>query len=88
MSGQAVHAVAGHRSKYEPVVSGGKMMGDPIQLLDRYAALGLNQVYVADLDGIMNQSPDLGTLNAIAKSTHQWKRILVDIGWRDGVNLN
>lgn len=78
--GQVVHAVAGQRHRYQPVQSCLTGSTDPVDLLkvmqDR---LGLNQFYVADLDGIQNNAPDWKTLVRLSQLS---ATLLIDAGFR------
>ncbi len=79
--GQAVHAVAGHREHYHPV---GFCDGDPVRLARHYLQLGIQHIYVADLDAIADRGTSLSSLeqlvesvDEISKSTVRW---IVDAG--------
>ena len=66
--GQAVHAVAGDRARYRPLVSRYHPEPDPVGiargLRDEF---GATEVYVADLDAIINRAaPELATFRALA----------------------
>src|SRR6187551_406363 len=70
--GQAVHARAGLREAYTPVASiDGREIrpGDALTLADFYArGLGLDDVYVADLDAITRHTWQEETIRALAAS--------------------
>jgi phosphoribosylformimino-5-aminoimidazole carboxamide ribotide isomerase len=73
--GVAVSGRSGNRETYRPlqtVFSGGS---DPVEIAGR---LPFSRLYVADLDGIVDQMPDLNIL----KSLSEIKRIMVDLGVR------
>ncbi len=61
LGGQAVHARGGHRDRYRPVTHGaGRPIpaGDAPALARSYvSALGLDSIYVADIDAIRNAAP-------------------------------
>jgi phosphoribosylformimino-5-aminoimidazole carboxamide ribotide isomerase len=78
--GVAVHGVGGQRDAYQPVRSRLVEGADPHDLAVAFAALGLTDVYVADLDGIRGQDPDWATLRKIADSG---ARIWLDAGVGD-----
>jgi phosphoribosylformimino-5-aminoimidazole carboxamide ribotide isomerase len=70
LEGRAVHARAGIRERYQPVV---KTMGRPVAGGDAIALaqayleeLGVSQVYVADLDAIMGRQPQDGLVTRLA----------------------
>jgi phosphoribosylformimino-5-aminoimidazole carboxamide ribotide isomerase len=67
LAGRAVHARGGRRERYEPVgdVAGVDVQGDPIALAARYAALGVQELYVADLDAIAGRPPAAGIVRRL-----------------------
>jgi HisA/HisF family protein len=78
-SGTAVHAVRGERERYRPVRSAiADDAGDPLALARAYrSALGLDELYVADLDAIGGAEGDhASVLAALAREA----RIMVDAG--------
>jgi phosphoribosylformimino-5-aminoimidazole carboxamide ribotide isomerase len=69
-AGAAVHAVRGERERYRPV-------GDPLSLARTFRdALGLDELYVADLDAIGGGSGQDAIIAALAREA----RIMVDAG--------
>jgi phosphoribosylformimino-5-aminoimidazole carboxamide ribotide isomerase len=80
-AGQAVHAVAGQRAHYRPVQSRLHATSDPIGLARAYRdVLGLDALYVADLDAIEGRWPHFGLYRALAElGLELW----VDAGLRD-----
>jgi len=69
-AGAAVHAVRGERERYRPV-------GDPLSLARRFRdALGLDELYVADLDAITGGGENDGVIRALAREA----RVMVDAG--------
>ena len=69
-AGAAVHAVRGERERYRPV-------GDPLSLARTFRdALGLDELYVADLDAIGGG----GGQNAIIAELAREARVMVDAG--------
>jgi phosphoribosylformimino-5-aminoimidazole carboxamide ribotide isomerase len=75
--GTAVHAVRGERERYRPVrsVVGGDD-GDPISLARGFRSLGIEEVYVADLDAITGAGENRATIAALALEA----RVMVDAG--------
>jgi phosphoribosylformimino-5-aminoimidazole carboxamide ribotide isomerase len=68
--GAAVHAVRGERERYRSV-------GDPLSLARRFRdALGLDELYVADLDAITGGGGNDGVIRALAREA----RVMVDAG--------
>src|SRR4051794_13102376 len=77
----AVHAVRGERERYRPVrgVMGGDD-GDPRSLARAFRAeLGLDELYVADLDAITGVGDNCSTIGALARES----RVMVDAGAAD-----
>jgi phosphoribosylformimino-5-aminoimidazole carboxamide ribotide isomerase len=70
--GQVVHAVAGHRERYVPARMTSYpdiAAGDAVALARVYVTtLGLAEIYVADLDAIIDRAPQFRLTRAIAES--------------------
>ena len=82
-AGLAVHAVAGDRARYRPVVSRFAPDADPVALArgmrDR---LGVGEIYVADLNAIVDRAePAWATLRALADLG---LLVWADVGLADG----
>jgi len=77
-SGAAVHAVRGERERYRPVSSAiGGADGDAPALARGFRdALGLEEIYVADLDAIVGRGENSTTVAALAAEA----RVMVDAG--------
>jgi phosphoribosylformimino-5-aminoimidazole carboxamide ribotide isomerase len=79
--GTAVHAVRGERERYRPVrsvIAGDG--GDPLSLARAFRSeLGLEELYVADLDAIAGAGDNGGTLAALAREA----QVMVDAGVSD-----
>lgn len=66
MGGQVVHAVRGERASYQPVRSALAPGSEPRVIGQALLHLcGGGALYVADLDGIVHQRPQLGPLQAL-----------------------
>jgi phosphoribosylformimino-5-aminoimidazole carboxamide ribotide isomerase len=75
--GAAVHAVRGERERYRPLRSGIVADSDPVAVTRGVrAALGLHELYVADLDAIAGVPAHHGTIEALAREA----RVMVDAG--------
>ena len=77
-AGTAVHAVRGERERYRPVsnVIAGDA-GDPLALARAFKSeLGLDELYVADLDAITGEGEHSETIAALAREA----RVMVDAG--------
>ncbi|HZB78109.1 MAG TPA: HisA/HisF-related TIM barrel protein [Solirubrobacteraceae bacterium] len=76
-SGAAVHAVRGERERYRPLRSEIVAGSDPIRAARALRrALGLDELYVADLDAIAGGPADRELLAALAREA----RVMVDAG--------
>lgn len=69
LGGQAVHARGGVRGEYQPLISEVTLMAtDPLELAGAYLnKLGLETVYLADLDSILNNQPDFDLYQRIVE---------------------
>jgi len=76
-SGAAVHAVRGERERYRPLRSRIVAGSDPVAVARAVReALGLDELYVADLDAIAGGPPDSEAVAALAREG----RVMVDAG--------
>ena len=82
--GTAVHAVRGERERYRPVSSAiGGDDGDALALARGFReALGIEEVYVADLDAIVGRSdpPREATTPRCSRALAGEARLMVDAG--------
>jgi phosphoribosylformimino-5-aminoimidazole carboxamide ribotide isomerase len=78
-SATAVHAVRGERERYRPVRSAiAADAGDPLALARAYSSgLGLDELYVADLEAI---GGDAGEHGALIAALAREARVMVDAG--------
>ena len=81
LNGQAVHAVGGRRAHYQPIQSILHASSEPIPLARALRdSLGLQTLYLADLDAIGGRPPRLDIYREIINSNiHIW----IDAGVRD-----
>lgn len=85
-AGLAVHAVAGNRAHYLPVQSTLHSSPDPMALANAFRhKLGLDDLYVADLDAIAGQPPQLETLQRLLPIP---RRLWLDAGFVDASTLS
>lgn len=84
--GVAVHAIAGDRDNYQPVLLGGIRDGDPHRLASFYAARNPLAIYLADLDAILGGEVQATLWHPIARvaACPLW----VDFGVRGGLDLS
>jgi phosphoribosylformimino-5-aminoimidazole carboxamide ribotide isomerase len=68
LAGRAVHAKGGCRHGYRPVelAAGMRIDGDPCALARAYTALGIGELYLADLDAIAGGAEQETVVRAIA----------------------
>ena len=75
-----MHAVRGQRERYRPLCSGVVAGSDPLRVARAFRdELGLDELYVADLDAIAGGPPHAEALAALAPEA----RVLVDAGVTD-----
>ncbi|HZC14565.1 MAG TPA: HisA/HisF-related TIM barrel protein, partial [Thermoleophilaceae bacterium] len=78
--GAAVHAVRGERERYRPLRSEIVAGSDPVQVTRAVReALGLDELYVADLDAIAGGRGNREVVAALGREA----RVMVDAGVRD-----
>jgi len=85
-NGQAVHAVGGVRAHYRPLQSILHPTCEPLELARAYRdLLDLRELYLADLDAIEGQRPDLSLYRKLAsKDVHLW----IDAGLKNEGDLD
>jgi len=85
-NGQAVHAVGGTRSHYRPLQSILHPSCDPLELARAYRdLLDLRELYLADLDAISGQRPDLSLYRKLASKD---VRLWLDAGLKNEDDLD
>jgi phosphoribosylformimino-5-aminoimidazole carboxamide ribotide isomerase len=86
--GKAVAASGGHRDRYEPIAS---IDGQADRLLNHYAFLGIKRTYIADLDAIVHDRPQIETLRSLVCDINETaeslgsREIWIDVGMRAGI---
>jgi phosphoribosylformimino-5-aminoimidazole carboxamide ribotide isomerase len=78
LNGIAVHAVKGERREYKPLQSVLCNSVDPLEVAKAFKALGFNELYVADLDAIIDCSTNFQTLKLTVDATKI--KLMVDAG--------
>lgn len=82
LNGVAVHAIKGKRNTYEPVKTKLVTSSSPIDLIKAYdVKFSFSEVYIADLDSIINENPNIDLLNRLLKTTQM--KIMLDAGVRN-----
>ena len=80
--GTAVHAVRGERARYRPVTGSLVSGGDPLALARVFREqLGLQELYVADLDAIQGRGAQRAIITELARLPDQ--RMMLDAGAAD-----
>lgn len=75
---KVVHAVKGQRHNYQPIESILCKSTEPLEVARGFKALGFNELYVADLDAIIDCSMNFQTIKSIADETGL--KLMVDAG--------
>ncbi len=80
LNGHVVHGVAGRRDEYRPIVSGLTSSSNPLDVAAAMrGSFGLHRLYIADLDGILHQRPDLELYQRLIVEGFE---LLIDAGIR------
>lgn len=81
MGGIPVHGIAGQRTRYRPVCSGLSDDASTLALAHAFRdRLGLDAIYVADLDAILHRKPNFDQINSLCRDGFD---VWVDAGFRD-----
>ncbi|MCL4429483.1 MAG: HisA/HisF-related TIM barrel protein [Chloroflexi bacterium] len=78
LNGIAVHAVRGKRSEYKPLESILFKSAEPVEVAKAFKTLGFTELYVADLDAIIDCSTNFQPLKTVADQTGT--KLMVDAG--------
>jgi phosphoribosylformimino-5-aminoimidazole carboxamide ribotide isomerase len=78
LNGVVVHAVKGQRREYKPIQSKLTTAVEPLAVAKTFKNLGFKDLYIADLDAIIDCSTNFGVLSQIAEETGL--RLIVDAG--------
>ncbi|HEY4699492.1 MAG TPA: HisA/HisF-related TIM barrel protein [Nitrososphaerales archaeon] len=78
-NGVSVHAIKSHREKYAPLRSGFSESSDPVEIASKLMNnMGFDELYVADIDGILSDNPDLQTLSRLCSI--KGLKVMIDAG--------
>ena len=78
LNGVAVNAIRGKRNKYQPLISSLSDSDQPLSVATAFKSCGFDQLYVADLDSIMQKGENFATIQQIAEKTGMM--LMVDAG--------
>jgi phosphoribosylformimino-5-aminoimidazole carboxamide ribotide isomerase len=78
LNGAVVHAVRGKRKEYQPLQSILTKSVEPLEVAKAFGSLGFTELYVADLDAIIDCSTNFQNLNTIVNVTGL--KLMVDAG--------
>jgi HisA/HisF family protein len=78
LNGKVVHAIKGKRSEYKPLQSILTNGNDPLAVAKAFKKLGFTELYIADLDAIIDCSSSFAPLKQIAGETGL--ELIVDAG--------
>ena len=78
LNGKVVHAVKGKRNEYQPVQSSLTESAEPLQAAKVFMSFGFSELYVADLDAIIDCSADFENFKDITGETGL--KLMVDAG--------
>ena len=81
LNGIAVHAMRGERNKYRPLKSVLWPSPDPLELAKVFDSLGFDELYMADLDAILENKEDFSVFTRISSETDL--SLMVDAGIND-----
>jgi phosphoribosylformimino-5-aminoimidazole carboxamide ribotide isomerase len=81
LNGVVVHGVGGEREKYYPVKSVLCASSDPVNVASTFRSLGFDELYVADLDAILNNNVNFSLYKQVKAVTDV--NLMVDAGISD-----
>lgn len=85
MGGKAVHAISGQREKYKLLKSVLTKSSTPLSVASAFKKLGLEELYVADLDAISSGRRNLRLIGRIASQSGM--KLMVDAGFRQAGDI-
>jgi len=81
LNGISVHAMRGERNKYRPLKSVLWPSPDPLELAKVFDSLGFDELYMADLDAILENKEEFSVFTRIGSETDL--SLMVDAGIND-----
>ena len=81
LNGAVVHAVKGIRNEYKPIESVICKSAEPVEVARSFKNLGFTELYVADLDAIIDCSMDFQVLKRLSEETGLL--LMIDAGVTD-----
>ena len=81
LNGVAVHGVRGERKHYQPLKSVLCRSANPLEIASSFKSLGFTDLYLADLDAILDKSVNFSVYNQIVTETGL--DLMVDAGIAD-----
>jgi phosphoribosylformimino-5-aminoimidazole carboxamide ribotide isomerase len=78
LNGKVVHAIKGKRSDYQPIKSSFTSSAEPLEVARAFRNTGFRDLYIADLDAIIDCSTNFQVLKQIIDSTGL--KLMVDAG--------
>ena len=81
LNGIVVHGVRGKRSEYQPLQSILCYSVEPLEVAKTFKTLGFSELYIADLDAIIDGSVNFQVFKRIAEETGL--KLMVDAGVTD-----
>jgi phosphoribosylformimino-5-aminoimidazole carboxamide ribotide isomerase len=78
LNGIVVHAVRGQRREYKPIQSSLTTVVEPLAIAKTFKNLGFTDLYIADLDSIIDCSTNFDVLKQITQETGL--RLMIDAG--------
>lgn len=78
LNGKVVHAQGGKRSQYQPLKNSLFRSSYPLNVVDKFEKMGFKELYLADLDSIINKHTNFNLLEQIRDNSEI--ELLVDAG--------
>jgi phosphoribosylformimino-5-aminoimidazole carboxamide ribotide isomerase len=86
MNGKVVHAIKGNRDSYRPLNTNLSTSSDPIDVISGFnARFDFDELYVAELDGIMKGQVNFSLLTKICNTNSM--SVMIDAGFRNSQSV-